>query len=153
MYASPPGTPLRALSRLGAGCGWAVTLLLGCTVPRPFRESGLYGLAHALGQVTEGLALVGSAAGVCFMVWWAGEAWGASACRPTGWITWRSVGPRPARASAKKPDAPDEPRLRVGAGVAVAGLVGARAHLWEPTTVTLYALLAAVLVCGVVTDE
>lgn len=154
LYASPPGTPLRALSRLGAGCGWAVTLLLGCTVPRPFRESGLYGLAHALGQVTEGLALVGSAAGVCFMVWWAREAWGqpARVGRPGGspgdpWDPDRLARRR------KSPTLRTSLGLRVGAGVAVAGLVGARAHLWEPATVTLYALLAAVLVCGVVTGE
>jgi hypothetical protein len=37
--------------------------------------------------------------------------------------------------------------------VAVAALLGARAHLWEPATVVVYALLTAALVCGVVTDE
>jgi hypothetical protein len=38
------------------------------------------------GVVTEGLALVGSAAGVCFAVWWTREAWGqpARAGRPGG---------------------------------------------------------------------
>ncbi|MBT2227072.1 hypothetical protein [Nonomuraea sp. NEAU-A123] len=166
LYASPPGTPLRTLSRLSVGAGWAVTLLLGCTVPRPFRESGLYGLAHALGQVTEGLALVGSAAGVCFAVWWASEAWGQSARagRPGGspgdpWDPDRLARRRKGttlRASATL-DAGAvlraSPGLQVGAVVAVGALVGARAHLWEPATVTLYALLAAVLVCGVVTGE
>ncbi|MCA2220189.1 hypothetical protein [Nonomuraea aurantiaca] len=148
LYASPPRTPPRALSRLSVGCGWAVTLLLGCTVPRPFRESGLYGFADAMSRVTEALALAGSAAGVCFLVWWA-----------------RGAGGKPARAgrpggSPGDPWDPDRltrrrrgPALHTGAAVAVAALVGARAHLWEPSTLTLSALLAAVLVCGVVTDE
>ncbi|MFD1537884.1 hypothetical protein [Nonomuraea guangzhouensis] len=190
LYASPPGAPLRALSRLGVGCGWAVTLLLGCTVPRPFRESGLYDLAHALGQATEGLTLVGSAAGVCFAAWWAREAWGqpARAGRPGGspgdpWDPDRPARRRKGttlRASAE-PRTGATPRtgaalragaalrveaalraagalragsgLQVGAVVGVVGLVGARAHLWEPATLTLYALLATVLVCGVVTGE
>ncbi|MEU7747295.1 hypothetical protein [Nonomuraea sp. NPDC049158] len=148
LYASPPRTPLRTLSRLSVGCGWAVTLLLGCTLPRPFRESGLYGFADAMSQVTEALALAGSAAGVCFLIWWARGAGGKPACagRPGG--------------SPGDPWDPDRrtrrrrgPVLHAGAAVAVAALVGARAHLWEPSTVTLCALLAAVLVCGVVTDE
>lgn len=172
LYASPPGTPLRALSRLGFGCGWAVMLLLGCTLPRPFRESGLYGLAHTLGQATEGLALAGSAAGVCFAAWWAREAWGqpARADRPGGspgdpWDPDRlarrrksptlRAGAAPGASAALRAGAAlrASPGLHVGGVVAVAALVGARAHLWEPATVTLYALLVAVLVCGVVTGE
>ncbi|MEU7852755.1 hypothetical protein [Nonomuraea sp. NPDC049141] len=163
LYASPPGTPLRALSRLGVGCGWAVTLLLGCTAPRPFRESGLYDLAHALGQATEALALAGSAAGVCFVAWWAREAWGqpTRANRPGGspddpWDPDRLTRRRKGRTLRTGTTLDASAALRVGSGLqvgAVVALVGARAHLWEPATVTLYVLLAAVLVCGVVTGE
>jgi hypothetical protein len=55
-----------------------------------------------------------------------------------------------------------DPRLRIprpgsqgspGAAVAIAALLGARAHLWEPATGIVYGLLTAALVCGVVTDE
>ncbi|MEV4217877.1 hypothetical protein [Nonomuraea sp. NPDC049725] len=45
---------------------------------------------------------------------------------------------------------------RVSWACAVAGvvaLVGARAHLWDPHVAAVYALLAATLVCGVVTGE
>ncbi|MFI6903004.1 hypothetical protein ACIBKY_17205 [Nonomuraea sp. NPDC050394] len=66
------GAPLtRALSRLGVAACWAVTLLLGYTVPRLFRESGLYGTADTLTRAVELLTLAGYVAAVFFATWWA----------------------------------------------------------------------------------
>ncbi|MEV4892187.1 hypothetical protein AB0K48_22655 [Nonomuraea sp. NPDC055795] len=66
------GAPLtRALSRLGVAACWTVTLLLGYTVPRLFRESGLYGTAVTLTRAVELLTLAGYAAAVFFAAWWA----------------------------------------------------------------------------------
>lgn len=150
LYAAAGEPPLaRVLSRLGVAACWTVTLLLGCTVPRLFRESGLYGAADAMGAAVEVLSLAGYVAAVFFSAWWAR---GALALLPSR-----------AGARAGVPGDPWDPgrrapRRRVtalwsGTAVAVAALLGARAHLWEPATAVLYALLAAALVCGVVTDE
>ncbi|MFI9554314.1 hypothetical protein [Nonomuraea endophytica] len=61
----------RALSRLGVAACWVVTLLLGYTVPRLFRDSGLYGTADTLTRAVELLTLAGYAAAVFFATWWA----------------------------------------------------------------------------------
>ncbi|MFI6534106.1 hypothetical protein ACIBHY_16725 [Nonomuraea sp. NPDC050547] len=66
------GAPLtRALSRLGVAACWTVTLLLGYTVPRLFRESGLYGTADTLTRAVDLLTLAGYVAAVFFAAWWA----------------------------------------------------------------------------------
>lgn len=148
LYAATRSGLARPLSRLGIAAGWAVTLLLGCTAPRFFRAAARHALADTLGLVAEAIVLTGFAAGVCFLLWWARDTMGMLA------RAWRSggspgdpwdpgSGARPRRGAA----------LWTGAAVAVAALVGARAHLWEPTTGVVYGLLTAALVCGVVTDE
>ena len=43
--------------------------------------------------------------------------------------------------------------LWTGAAVAVAALLGARAHFWAPPTLLIYALLVATVRVHVVTDE
>ncbi|MFI6386308.1 hypothetical protein [Nonomuraea sp. NPDC050540] len=66
------GAPLtRALSRLGVAACWTVTLLLGYTVPRLFRESGLYGTADTLTRAVDLLTLAGYVAAAFFAAWWA----------------------------------------------------------------------------------
>lgn len=148
LYAAPRTGRVRPLSRLAVACCWAVTLLLGWTAPRLFREAALYGFADSLGRATEALALMSLATGVLFVLWWARDALGtlARALRSGG-----SPGDPwdPGRGARRREGA----ALWTGAAVAVAALVGARAHLWEPATVVVYTLLTAALVCGVVTDE
>lgn len=148
LYAAARSGRARPLSRLGIAAGWAVTLLLGCTAPRFFYEAARYDLARTLSWAAEAIALTGLAAGVCFLLWWARDALGMLA------RAWRSGG---SPGDPWDPGPGARPRggaaLWTGATVAVAALVGARAHLWEPDTGLVYALLTAALVCGVVTDE
>ncbi|TMR99316.1 hypothetical protein [Nonomuraea basaltis] len=148
LYAVAPSERARPLSRMGLAGGWAVTLLLGCAAPRFFREAALYGLADALGRAAEAIAVAGLVAGVSFLIWWARDALGMLArARRSGGSPGDPWDPGPGarpRAGAV---------LWTGAAVAVAALLGARAHLWEPATGVIYGLLTAALVCGVVTDE
>ncbi|SEG35548.1 hypothetical protein SAMN05444920_102691 [Nonomuraea solani] len=148
LYAVARSGRTRPLSRLAVACGWAATLLLGWTVPRFFRDAALYGFADALSWAVEALSVLSAAAGVLFLLWWARDAVGilARVLRPGGspgdpWDPGHGTRPREGAA------------LWTGAAVAVAALLGARAHLWEPATGVIYALLTAALVCGVVTDE
>ncbi|WP_433431182.1 hypothetical protein [Nonomuraea sp. CA-141351] len=148
LYAVARSGWARPLSRLAVACGWAVTLLLGWTAPHFFREAALYAFADALAWAAEALAVTSLAAGVLFVLWWARDAVGmlVRALRPGGspgdpWDPGRGACPREGAA------------LWTGAAVAVAALVGARAHLWEPGTAVIYALLTVALVCGVVTGE
>ncbi|MCA2187709.1 hypothetical protein [Nonomuraea cavernae] len=150
LYAVRRETPGQPLSRLVMACGWAVTLLLGFTLPRLFEAAGWHGLASASTTAVEALSLVSVAAGVCFVTWWARDALGIAARavrrgRPPAdpWDPGRGRSARPARSAA----------LWTGAGAAVAVLAGTRAHLWEPPAAVLCALAAATLVCGLVTDE
>ena len=149
LYATAFSGRARALARLAvAGC-WAVTLLLGWTVPRLFDQAAQYGVAGTLSAVIEATAPVAVAAGVLFLLWWG-----------------RDVALTVARALRSGGGAPGDPwdpgrgmrrregtLLWTGAAVAIAALLGARAHLWEPATGIVYGLLTAALVCGVVTDE
>ncbi|GGS69530.1 hypothetical protein GCM10010176_010110 [Nonomuraea spiralis] len=148
LFAVPPSARRRPLSRLALACGWAVLLLLGCTAPGQFRAAALYAVADALSWGVEAVMLLGLAAGVSFLLWWARDTLGivARAGRPGGspgdpWDPGRGTRPRGGAA------------LWTGAAMAVAALLGARAHLWEPPMPIVYALLTAALVCGVVTDE
>ncbi|MFG1709932.1 hypothetical protein ACFLIM_42885 [Nonomuraea sp. M3C6] len=148
LYAAAPSGRARALSRLAVAAGWVVTLLLGWTAPRQFRQAALYAFADALSWAVEALAVLSCAAGVSFLLWWARDALGmlARAGRSGGspgdpWDPGHGARPRGGAA------------LWAGAAVAVAALLGARAHLWEPATGVVYALLTTALVCGVVTDE
>ncbi|WP_188187249.1 hypothetical protein [Nonomuraea sp. SYSU D8015] len=148
LYAVARSGRARPLSRMGIAAGWAVTLLLGCTAPHFFHGVAHSGLAGVLSRAAEAIALAGLAAGVCFLVWWARDLMGMLARD---------------RCPGGSPGDPWDPGLGTrrragaalwtGAAVAVAALVGARAHLWEPTTGMIYGLLTAALVCGVVTDE
>ncbi|MFB4281824.1 hypothetical protein ACBJ59_41495 [Nonomuraea sp. MTCD27] len=148
LYAAARSGRARPLTRLAVACGWAVTLLLGWTAPRFFREAAMYAFADALTWAVEALSVISVAAGVLFLLWWARDALGilARALRSGGspgdpWDPGHGARPREGAA------------LWTGAAVAVAALLGARAHLWEPATGVIYALLTAALVCGVVTDE
>ncbi|WP_346101156.1 hypothetical protein [Nonomuraea maheshkhaliensis] len=148
LYAFVRSGRARPLTRLAVAAGWTVTLLLGWTVPRFFREAAWYTFADALAWTVEVLSVVSVAAGVLFLLWLA-----------------RDVAMAVARAlrSGGSPGDPWDPGLGTrarkgavlwtGAVVAVVALLGARAHLWEPATGIVYLLLAAALVCGVVTDE
>ncbi|MEO3869087.1 hypothetical protein ABGB18_09680 [Nonomuraea sp. B12E4] len=148
LYTAAPTGWTRALSRLGVAAGWAVTLLLGWTAPRQFRQAALYAFADALSWAVEALAVLSCAAGVLFLAWWARDTLGTltRAARPGG-----SPGDPwdPGHGTRQ----PVDPVLWAGAAVAVGALLGARAHLWEPATGLVYALLTAALVCTVVTDE
>ncbi|NRQ30999.1 hypothetical protein HII36_04010 [Nonomuraea sp. NN258] len=148
LYAVPPRERGRTAGRLGMAAGWALVVLLGGTLPRLFRDAAAYGIAAALTWATEVLTLATAAAGVSFLLWWARDALGmlARARRSGGspgdpWDPGRGTRPRGGAA------------LWTGAAVAVAALLGARAHLWEPATGVIYALLTAALVLGVVTGE
>ncbi|MEV4803434.1 hypothetical protein AB0K18_25810 [Nonomuraea sp. NPDC049421] len=148
LYAAAFSGRARPLARLAvAGC-WAVTLLLGWTVPRLFGQAAQYGLADALSAVTDAMAWASMGAGALFLPWWARDAAltvtrvlraGGSPGDP--WDPGRSARPR------------EGAMLWTGAAVAIAALLGARAHLWEPATGIVYGLLTTALVCGVVTDE
>ncbi|MBF8190472.1 hypothetical protein ITP53_33115 [Nonomuraea sp. K274] len=148
LYAATSSGWARPLSRLCVAAGWALTLLLGCTTPGFFRDAAPHAFADALSRTAETLAVVGSVAGVLFLLWWARDALGMLAR---------------ARRSEGSPGDPWDPghgtrrrggaALWAGAAMAVVALLGARAHLWEPATGLVYALLTAALVCGVVTDE
>ncbi|WP_157383013.1 hypothetical protein [Nonomuraea coxensis] len=148
LYAVARSGRARPLTRLAVAAGWAVTLLLGGSLPQLLRRAGLESAATVLTWAVEASAVIGLTAGVSFLLWWARDAVGmlTRAPRPAGspgdpWDP--GPGARPRTGAA----------LWTGAALAVAALVGARAHLWEPATGWVYALLTAALVCGVVTDE
>ncbi|WP_344886024.1 hypothetical protein [Nonomuraea antimicrobica] len=148
LYADARSGASRPLTRLAFACCWAVTLLLGWTVPRFFRQAAHYAFADVLSRAAEALSLISVAAGVLFLLWWARDAVGtvARALRSGGspgdpWDPGRGARPREGAV------------LWTGAAMAVAALLGARAHLWEPAVGVVYALLTVALVCGVVTDE
>ncbi|WP_157246041.1 hypothetical protein [Nonomuraea typhae] len=174
LYATASGAPARTLSRLGVAACWVVTLLLGYTVPRPFHESGLYGVAATLTGAVETLTLAGYAAGVFFAAWWArgalsalgrlahagpspGDPWDPGRSAGTGKATQPfpvATPYRMRRTLLRATRAARGPAVLWGASaLAVTALLGARAHLWEPDTGTVYALLATALVCGLVTGE
>jgi len=148
LYAAPPAAPLRAAGRLAVACGWAMVVLLGCTVPQLFGAAGEHAAAAVLTRAVNVLTAAGMVAAGCFALWWARDALGAPgrADRPGG-----SPGDPwdPGRGGHRRASA----ALWTGATVAVAALLGARAHLWHPATGMVYALLAVTFVCGVVTDE
>ncbi|WP_043613941.1 hypothetical protein [Nonomuraea candida] len=148
LYSIAPSGAARLLTRPALACAWAVTLLLGWTVPRFFRHAALPAFADALSGAAEVLSVLSVAAGVLFVLWWARDAVGmlARALRSGGspgdpWDPGHGARPREGAA------------LWTGAAIAVVALLGARAHLWEPATGLVYALLTAALVLGVVTDE
>ncbi|TDD02126.1 hypothetical protein E1292_24230 [Nonomuraea deserti] len=152
LYGAARSGGTRPFSRLAIAAGWAVTLLLGGTTPGFFDQAALYAVADDLSWAVEALAVTTCGAGVLFLLWWARDALGLLArARRSGaspgdpWDP--GHGPRP-RAAALRTGA-----LWAGAAVAVAALLAARAHLWEPATAAVYALLTAALVLGVVTDE
>ncbi|MFC4009650.1 hypothetical protein ACFOY2_20655 [Nonomuraea purpurea] len=148
LYADVPSGRVRPLSRICVACCWAVTLLLGWTSPRFFRQAAWYAFADALNWAAEALAVLSLSAGVLFLLWWAREALEmlTRVRRPGG-----SPGdPWDPGSGARRGEGAV---LWTGAIVAVAALVGARAHLWEPATGVVYGLLTVALVCGVVTDE
>ncbi|MFE3453846.1 hypothetical protein ACFXJ8_33465 [Nonomuraea sp. NPDC059194] len=140
LYGHPSGGARHAACRLGMAGGWLVTLLLGFTVPRLFEESALYGTAESLAAALEVVALAGLAVGVLFTMWWTREALASRTRSPHD--PWD-----PGRVATKGPAA------WAGAAVATAALVAARAHLWEPATWLVCALLVATLVPVVVTRE
>ncbi|MGN9841887.1 hypothetical protein ACTMTI_27545 [Nonomuraea sp. H19] len=148
LYAVTRSGRARPLTRLGMACGWAVMLLLGCTVPRFFREAALYALADALSWAAGAIVLTSLGAGVSFVLWWARDTLGMLA-RARQWRGSPGDPWDPGPGTRQRGGA----ALWTGATVAVAALLGARAHLWEPATGMIYALLTAALVCGVVTDE
>ncbi|MGA5762711.1 hypothetical protein [Nonomuraea bangladeshensis] len=148
LYAVSRSGRARPLTRLAVAAGWAVTLLLGGSLPQLLRRAGYESAATVLTWTVEASVMIGLAAGVSFLLWWARDSTGmpARAPRPGGspgdpWDP--GPGARPRTGAA----------LWTGATLAVAALVGARAHLWEPATGWVYTLLTAALVCGVVTDE
>lgn len=136
LYAKVSSGPRQAASRLGIAAGWAVTLLLGFTVPRLFRESALYGLATAMSQAIEVVALAGLAAAVFFAIWWMRDTLAHAAASPGD--PWDPGHRGPGR--ERRP-------AWAGAAAATCALVAARAHLWEPATWLLCALLALTLAC------
>ncbi len=140
LYGRPSSGARRPAVRLGvAGC-WLVTLLLGFTVPRLFRESALYGIAESLAGAIGVLAPACLAAGVLFALWWTRETFAGRTRSPHDPWDPGQEGTRRVAAWA-------------GAAVTTAALVGARAHLWEPATWLVCALLVATLVSVVVTRE
>ncbi|MEV4554827.1 hypothetical protein [Nonomuraea wenchangensis] len=148
LYAAARSGRARPLTRLAVAAGWAVTLLLGGSLPQLLRRAGLETAATVLTWAVEASVMIGLAAGVSFLLWWARES--------TGMVT-RAPRPGGSPGDPWDPGPGARPRtgaaLWTGATLAVAALVGARAHLWEPATGWVYALLTAALVCGVVTDE
>jgi hypothetical protein len=149
LYAAPAASPLRPLGRLAMACGWALVVLLGGALPRLFADAGRHALAAVLaGAVTVAGIAACSVAGVCSCLWWARDARGM---------------PMRASRSGGSPGDPWDPGpgarrrrgavLRTGAAVAVAALLGARAHFWTLPTPMIYALLVATFACIVVTDE
>ncbi|MGV9306817.1 hypothetical protein ACWDLG_25895 [Nonomuraea sp. NPDC003727] len=140
LYGRPSAGPRQSAGRLAVAGGWAVTLLLGVTVPRLFQESALYGLADSLAGALEVAAPACLAAGVCFALWWTREALAGRTGSPHD--PWD-----PGQARAGRPAA------WAGATVTTAALVAARAHLWEPAGWLVCALMAAALVSVVVTRE
>ncbi|MFI6595275.1 hypothetical protein ACIBHX_03455 [Nonomuraea sp. NPDC050536] len=147
LYSAARGAWPRLASRLGVAACWAVTLLLGFTVPRLFRESGMYGLAGALTSAADVVAIPAYAAGAFFLLWWGRDAAMTLARVRSGGAPgdpWDPGSGRRGRGVAA---------LWAGAVLAVTALVAARAHLWEPPTALVYALLAAALVLALVTRE
>ncbi|MEU7892490.1 hypothetical protein AB0B45_06435 [Nonomuraea sp. NPDC049152] len=140
LYGHPSAGARPSTARLGMAGGWLVTLLLGFTVPRLFQESALYGVAASLAGAIEIVAPAGFAVGVFFALWWTREAFASRTRSPHDPWDPGQEGTRRVAAWA-------------GAAVTTAALVGARAHLWEPATWLVCALLVATLVSVVVTRE
>ncbi len=149
LYAASPASPLRPLSRPAMACGWALVVLLGGALPPLFADAGQHTVATALARaITVACAVACLGAGACLCLWWARAA--------------RGMPPRAGR-SGGSPGDPWDPGpgahrrrgavLWAGAAVAVAALLGARAHFWTPPTLLIYALLVATFACMVVTDE
>lgn len=147
LYSVARGAWPRLASRLGMAACWAVTLLLGFTVPRLFQESGMYGLAAALAGAADIVAIPAYAATALFLIWWGRDLFRTLARARSG----RAPGDPWDPGSGRR--GPGVATLWTGAGLAIAALVAGRAHLWEPPTVLVYALLAAALVLALVTDE
>ncbi|GAA2359235.1 hypothetical protein GCM10010404_10580 [Nonomuraea africana] len=136
LYARPSSGPRHAACRLGVAAGWALTLLLGFTVPRLFMESALYGLAGATSQAIEVVALAGFAAGVFFAIWWTRDA-----------LVHRTASPSDPWDPGRQERGGERRAAWAGAATATFALVAARAHLWEPGTWLLYALFGVTLAC------
>ncbi|WP_155126348.1 hypothetical protein [[Actinomadura] parvosata] len=71
LYASTRSGRARPLTRLAVAACWAVTLLLGWTVPRLFRAAARYSFADALSWAGEAMSVISVSAGVLFLLWWA----------------------------------------------------------------------------------
>ncbi|MGN9782876.1 hypothetical protein ACTMTF_15695 [Nonomuraea sp. ZG12] len=74
LYVAPPASRLRPLSRLGMACGWALVVLLGGALPRLFADAGRHAVATVLADAVNVLAMVATAAGMCFCLCWARDA-------------------------------------------------------------------------------
>ncbi|MEU7000534.1 hypothetical protein [Nonomuraea sp. NPDC046570] len=138
-------TPPRPLPRLALASTWALTLLLGLTIPRLFKEAALYDTADVLVSAGETLTLTGYATGLFFALWWIRDA-----------LRKRSPGD-PWDPGEQRARRPASTLLWIIAATATTALLAARAHLWEPPTPLLYVLLSGALlslaVRGLVTDE
>ena len=117
-----------------------LTLLLGLTVPRLFREAALYGTADALSTGGRILTCTACAAGVLFALWWTRDVMAArSPADP-----WDPGHGRRRRAATVAP--------WIATLSAITGLLAARAHLWDPATPLLYALLVFALLAPAVRE-
>ncbi|WP_067131267.1 hypothetical protein [Microtetraspora malaysiensis] len=132
----------RLLARLSVAVCWAVLVLLGLTVPRLFTDAGLYGAADRLADVAETLAMTCYMSGMAFLLWWGRDVIMAAARRRPPSDPWDDV------PGASRP----LPRRLPGAAalLPLLALIGARAHLWTPDTLTVLALAAVALAACVV---
>ncbi|WP_433224431.1 hypothetical protein [Microtetraspora malaysiensis] len=132
----------RLLARLSVAACWAVLVLLGLTVPRLFTDAGLYGAADRLADVAETLAMTCYMSGMAFLLWWGKDVIMAAARRRPPSDPWDDV------PGAYRP----LPRRLPGAAalLPLLALIGARAHLWTPDTLTVLALAAMALAACVV---
>lgn len=147
-----PPAARRAACRLLAAAGWGIMLLLGLTLPRLLSESGLYGVASSARRGAEAAAYAAYAAGAGFAIWWikdvAAGAVHALRGSPAPGDPWDPGSPVGARRGAG---------LCAGAALAVAALIAARAHLWNPSAMLVFGLLfgtlAALIAWNIVTGE